>query len=122
MDTNTPGPEVGSTFQNRPAYRYLRASDRLPTYADLPEDDGSVLCRVRLFNPTGIGTWWVAAYDSEDMIAWGVAELHEREIGSFSMAELLAYRGRFGLPIERDLHYRPATLRAIAYQREGLVR
>lgn len=114
--------EVASTFQNRPAYRYLRATDKLPTYAELPEDDGSVLCKVRLFNPTGIGTWWVAAYDPDTHIAWGVAELHEREIGSFSMDELVDYRGGFGLPIERDLHYAPATLRAIAYGREGYVR
>jgi hypothetical protein len=64
---------------------------------------------VRLFNPTGIGTWWIAAYDPDTHIAWGVAELHERETGPFSMDELTEFRGRFGLSIERDLHYRPAT-------------
>ena len=52
----------------------------------------------------------------------GVAELHEREIGSFSVDELTEFRGRFGLPIERDLQYRPATIRAIAYGRDGHVR
>jgi hypothetical protein len=29
--------EVTSTFQGRPAYRYIRRSDRLPTYAQLAD-------------------------------------------------------------------------------------
>lgn len=103
--------EVTSTFQRRPAYRYIRAADRLPTYADLGDrtaDD--ITAPVRLFNPTGIGTWYIAAYDPDTMIAWGVADIHCRELGSFSMQELLDFRGRFNLPIERDLHYRPTSL------------
>ena len=106
--------EVRSTFQNRPAYRYIRRTDKLPTYAEL-EDKGfdETIAKVRLFNPTGAGTWWVAAYDPDSMIAWGVAELFEREVGSFSMQELVELRGGFGLPVERDLHYRPKTLAAI---------
>jgi Protein of unknown function (DUF2958) len=110
--------EVTSTFQRRPAYRYIRRSDRLPTYGDLGDTPAdSIIARVRLFNPTGAGTWWIAAYDPDTMVAWGAAEIHEREVGSFSMGELLEYRGRFGLPVERDLHYRPMTLAAVLGER-----
>ena len=75
--------------------RYIRRSDRLPTYADLGDKSfDSIIARVRLFNPTGAGTWWVAAYDPDTMVAWVAAEIHEREVGSFSVCELVEYRGR----------------------------
>lgn len=107
-----------STFQKHwPAYRYLRRADQLPLYSQIAEEDGhtfdNILCRVRLFNPGGAGTWWIAAYDPEDRIAWGVAEIHTREVGSIGMAEIVAFRSRYGLPIERDLHYTPMTIAAV---------
>lgn len=106
--------EVTSTFQRRPAYRYIRRTDNLPTYAQLGDKSfDDIVARVRLFNPTGAGTWHVAAYDPDTMIAWGVAEIHCAEVGSFSIRELLDFRGIFRLPIERDLHYRPATIAAV---------
>lgn len=102
---------VSSGFQRRPAYRFIRTSDKLPTYSELGDRPMmEITAKIRLFNPTGVGTWWIAAYDPEDRIAWGVAELQCREIGSFSMVELVEFRGRIGLPIERDLHYKPVTL------------
>lgn len=105
------GPEVSSSFQKRPAYRYLRRSDHLPRYDQIPDIPfEQIFAKVKLFNPTGIGTWYVAAYDPEDHVAWGVVDLHETETGSFSMDELVAFRGRFGLPIERDLHWSPKSL------------
>jgi hypothetical protein len=47
------------------------------------------------------------------MVAWGAGEIHEREVGSFSVCELLEFRGRFGLPLERDLHYGPMPIAAV---------
>lgn len=101
--------EVRSTYQHRPAYRYIRAADRLPT------NDANVdsLAPVRLFNPTGIGTWWIASYNPDEQTAWGVADIHEREAGAIWIPELVEFRGRFNLPIERDLHYRPVTVAEI---------
>jgi Protein of unknown function (DUF2958) len=68
---------------------------------------------VRLFNPTGAGTWWIAAYDPDTRIAWGVGDIFVREAGSFSMDEILAFRGIGGLPIERDLYYTPVSVAAV---------
>lgn len=102
--------EVASTFQRRPCYRYIRKTDRLPT--DIPPSQPwtEAICKVKLFNPTGIGTWFIASYDPETGIAYGVTDLHEREAGYIPIPELVAYRGNFGLPIERDLYYQPQTV------------
>lgn len=92
-----------STFQNKPAYRYIRASDHVPTV------DGKVAL-IKLFNPTGAGTWYIAEYDPKTRIAYGAAKIHEFEYGLFSMEELVNFRGRFGLPLERDLGWTPCPL------------
>jgi hypothetical protein len=96
-----------STFQKRPAYRYIRATDKLPRIDELGEDP---IARVKLFDPTGSWTWYIAGYDPETRQTYGLVDGFEREIGMFSMAELVELRGRFGLPIERDLYYEPKRL------------
>lgn len=105
------GASVSSTFQKRPAYRYLRQTDGLPPYTELRDVPlEQIKARVKLFNPTGAGTWYVAAYDPDTHIAWGVADIFEAEMGSFSMDKIVAFRGRFQLPIERDLGWEPRSI------------
>ncbi len=63
---------------------------------------------VKLFNPCGAGTWLLTELDLEDgSIAFGLADLGfgTPEIGSFSLTELEAFQGPFGLGIERDLYF-----------------
>lgn len=63
---------------------------------------------LKLFNPCGAGTWLVTELDPEDAsIAFGLADLGfgTPEIGSFSLEELEAFQGPFGLGIERDLYF-----------------
>lgn len=98
-----------STFQNKPAYRYLRTSDALPTL-DASRETEDPMALVKLFNPTGAGTWYIAAYDPETRTAYGAAHLFEFELGDIYLPELVEFRGRFGLPIERDLHWTPRPL------------
>lgn len=62
----------------------------------------------KFFNPTGAGTWYAldAEESGDDLICFGyVTGLAYDEFGSFSINELQAYRGRFGLGIERDIHF-----------------
>jgi Protein of unknown function (DUF2958) len=99
-----------STFQRKPAYRYIRAADKLPRLEACGQDP---LVTVKLFNPGGIGTWYLAAYDPETRTAFGAADVHEYEVGTIDMAELVTFRGRFGLPIERDLQWTPRRLSEI---------
>jgi hypothetical protein len=97
-----------------PAYSYIRATDKLPS-TDAAGSDPDPLCRVKVFNPTGAQTWWIAGYDPETGMAFGVADLYggEPEAGDLYMPELVAVRGFMGLPLERDLHYRPARMSEI---------
>ena len=67
------------------------------------------MVQVKFFNPTGAGTWYGIEYDGEDTF-FGLCSIQEAELGYFSLTELQAYRGRFGLGIERDRHFRPQPL------------
>lgn len=64
---------------------------------------------VKLFNPCGAATWLLTEIDPNDeTVAWGLCDLGMGypEFGTVSLTELSAYRGRFGLGIERDLHFK----------------
>lgn len=63
---------------------------------------------VKLFNPCGAATWLLTEIDPDDhTVAWGLCDLGMGfpEFGTVSLTELAAYRGRFGLSIERDLYF-----------------
>lgn len=92
------------------AYQYIRESDNLPTIEDTPPWP---LCKIKLFNPTGAGTWYIAGVDRDTGQCFGLAEIQEREIGYFDINELIALRPRFGLPIERDLHWTPTPMKEL---------
>ena len=68
------------------------------------EQDGSKDFKVvvKLFNPTGIGTWYLSELNPETNVAFGLAELQEKEFGYTSLNELKEFKGTFGLGIERD--------------------
>ncbi|HWQ04621.1 MAG TPA: DUF2958 domain-containing protein [Longilinea sp.] len=66
------------------------------------------------FNPTGAGDWWATEYDPVDRIIFGYASIFNDwcdEWGYTSLDELAAYKGSFGLGIERDLYWqeKPAS-------------
>ena len=73
---------------------------------------------VKLFTPDAACTWLLSEIDPEDPdIAFGLCDLGMGfpEIGSVSLAELRVFRGKLGLPVERDLHFEPdKTLSAYA--------
>lgn len=63
---------------------------------------------VKLFTPDGACTWLLSEIDAEDPdIAFGLCDLGMGvpELGTVSLSELAAVRGRLGLPVERDLHF-----------------
>ena len=67
---------------------------------------------MKLFNPSGAGTWYLYEKEDED-IYWGFVNLGDyqmSECGTVSMTELMAYRGMFGLGIERDMHFEPLSM------------
>lgn len=64
---------------------------------------------VKLFTPDANATWLLAELEPEDPdIAFGLCDLGlgSPELGSVRLSEIAAVRGAFGLPVERDLHFR----------------
>ncbi|MCW4460797.1 DUF2958 domain-containing protein [Sphingomonas sp. BT-65] len=63
---------------------------------------------VKLFTPDAGATWLLTELDPDDPdIAFGLCDLGLGcpELGSVSIAEIESVRGRFGLPVERDLWF-----------------
>ena len=63
---------------------------------------------VKLFTPDGAATWLLTELDpGAPDIAFGLCDLGmgSPELGYVSLAELASVRGRFGLAVERDLHF-----------------
>lgn len=58
---------------------------------------------VKFFNPLGIGTWLATELDEDGDTLFGLADLSEPELGSFSLAEMEAVERPFGMGIERDI-------------------
>tara|TARA_R100001126_G_scaffold101185_2_gene81171 strand:+ start:899 stop:1186 length:288 start_codon:yes stop_codon:yes gene_type:complete len=66
---------------------------------------------VKLFNPSGIGTWYLSELD-ENNIAYGLACVHEKELGYVDLNELKEIKTPpFGLGIERDKWFKPTPLK-----------
>ena len=72
------------------------------------ENEADPKIPVKFFNPEGSWTWYAIEFDGEDTF-FGLVDGFEKELGYFSLAELAAYRGSFGLGIERDRYWDPST-------------
>src|SRR3546814_9982946 len=70
--------------------------------------DGDHVPVVRFFNPLGIGTWLATELDEDGDTLFGLADLGEPELGSFSLSEMAALRLSFGMGIERDILFEGA--------------
>jgi hypothetical protein len=70
------------------------------------------VARVKFFTPDAGWTWWASEFDGEDVF-FGLVHGAEKELGYFRLSDLRDIRGGFGLPVERDRHFRPKTLREL---------
>jgi hypothetical protein len=76
---------------------------------------------VKLFTPDAGATWLLTEIDPDDHDhAFGLCDLGlgTPELGWVSLQELKTVRGRLGLPVERDLHFR-SEKRLSAYARDA---
>ena len=73
---------------------------------------------VKLFTPDAGATWLLSETHPADLdIAHGLCDLGLGfpEIGSVRLSDIRSVRGRLGLPVERDLYFKPVgTLSAYA--------
>ncbi len=99
----------------RPGHRLLTEAIRkqLPPLYSQDGKHGEAVAYARLFTPDSCFTYWIVEYDGRDT-CFGLVDGQCREFGYFSLAELESVRGPMGLPVERDLHFKPTKLKQIA--------
>lgn len=86
------------------------------------EDDPDFVPVVKLFTPDAGCTWLLTELDPDEPdIGFGLCDLGLGfpELSSVSLTELQAVRGKFGLPVERDLYFSPAFTIAVYAQAAG---
>jgi hypothetical protein len=78
-----------------------------PLYSQEHAADPIVHCK--FFTPDSSWTWYVTegSPDEDDYRFFGYVCGLEEEWGYFVLSELESVKGPLGLPIERDLHFRP---------------
>jgi len=96
--------------------------EQLPPLYSQDGKGGKAVVYVKYFTPSSSWTWFATegepvldeAQKEVDFKFFGLVEGHEKELGYFVLSELEEVRGPMGLPIERDLHFKPKTLEEIA--------
>ncbi len=78
-----------------------------PLYSQNKNPDPLVICK--FFTPDSSWTWYVIEFDGKDTF-FGLVDGFEKELGYFSLSELESIRGKLGLPVERDLYFKPCKL------------
>jgi hypothetical protein len=89
--------------------------EKLPPLYSGEEQGLDALAQVKFFTPTSNWTWYASEFDQDD-IFFGLVSGFELEFGYFSLSELQSVKGPLGLPIERDLHFKPKSLRELRDQ------
>jgi hypothetical protein len=113
-------PEEGSQMKEQEPLLPKAFQEQLPKLYETEEQGLDAQAKVKFFTPDSNWTWYASEFDGED-IFFGLVIGHEAELGYFSLSELQEIRGPLKLPIERDLHFQPATLKELKahYEREG---
>ena len=76
---------------------------------------------VKFFTPDSNWTWYASEFDGDSEF-FGLVSGLDVELGYFLLSELKSVRGPMGLPIERDIHFKPQTLKDLKekHTRENL--
>jgi hypothetical protein len=96
--------------------------EQLPPLYAQDGKGGKAIAYVKYFTPSSSWTWLCTEGEpvldesgkEVDYKFFGLVFGHEREFGYFLLSELEEVRGPMGLPIERDLYFKPKTLEEIA--------
>ena len=78
-----------------------------PLYAIENTQNPPVVCK--FFLPDFSWTWYAIEFDGKDTF-FGYVAGDDCELGYFTLPELQSVRGKLGLPMERDLHFRSQPL------------
>ena len=92
---------------------------RLPSLGSTADQEDPIV-QVKFFTPDAQWSWYTLEYDPVAEIFFGYVEGLENELGTFSLSELKKVRGGLGLPVERDMHFRPCPLSKVMKDWGGL--
>jgi hypothetical protein len=95
---------------------------KLPPLYSQDGKGGKAVVYAKYFTPSSSWSWYITEGEpvlSEsgteiDYKFFGLVFGHEKELGYVLLSELEEVRGPMGLPIERDLYFKPKTLEEIA--------
>ena len=68
---------------------------------------------VKWFTPDSNWTWYVAEYNPENGMCWGLVDGLAKEFGYFTIDEIKESRGPLKLPIERDMWFEKCNLNSL---------
>ena len=96
--------------------------EQLPPLYAQDGKNGKAIVYTKYFCSSSTWTWYATegepvlddAGNEIEFRFFGLVDGHERELGYFMLGELEEVVGPMGLPIERDLYWRPKTLEEIA--------
>ena len=96
--------------------------EQLPLLYSQDGKGGKAVAYAKYFTPSSSWSWYIT--EGEPVLSESGTEIdykffalvfgHEKELGYVLLSELEEVRGPMGLPIERDLHFKPKTLEEIA--------
>ena len=68
---------------------------------------------VKWFTPDANFTWYVAEYNPENGLCWGLVDGFAKEFGYFTIREIETLRGPLKLPVERDWSFDPVNINSL---------
>ncbi len=82
---------------------------KLKSNPRITDDNGLNKPWLKLFNPTGSGTWLISEIEDDGDTMFGLCDLGHGspELGYVSLKELESLKLPFGLKIERDMYFKP---------------
>ena len=86
--------------------------EKLPPLYSNEELGLMALALVKFFTPDSNWSWFASEFDGDNLF-FGLVSGFAVELGYFSLSELKTLRGPLRLPIERDLHFKPTTLKEL---------
>ena len=92
----------------------LLTKENLKSLPEIGTTEGQgydAIAQVKFFAPWNSWTMYAVEYNAEEGLFYGMVDGLEKELGYFSLAELEAVKGLFGLKIERDRHFTPTALK-----------
>ena len=90
----------------------LKVLEKIPPLGSQNNKGMEATVLAKFFTPWSYWSWYPIEFDGIDTFYGYVVGL-EKEFGYFLLSELLELRGPFGLRIEVDKYFKPASLRII---------